>query len=84
MPMFAPAGAMFDDPIGQRLLKTDVPSELFGFDPLVPEYLIALGLEFFIQGRVAKEVISAGVVVVLRHNGAGISRPKQAYHPRRG
>lgn len=71
MPMFAPAGAVFDDPIGQGLLETDVASEFFRFDPFVPEDLIALGLEFFIQSRVAKQVISAGVVVILRHNGAG-------------
>lgn len=48
-------------------------AELFGFNPFVPEYLVALGLEFLIKRRVAEKVIPAGVSMVLRHNGAGLA-----------
>ena len=43
---------MFDDPIRQRLLETDVVPDLFGLNPLVPEDLLALGLKLAVKRRV--------------------------------
>src|SRR5216683_2706477 len=37
LPALTPFGAMFDDPISQGPLKSDVATRFFGFDPLVFE-----------------------------------------------
>ena len=45
-----PAGAVFDDPIKERLLKSDVVAGLFALDPLMTENLRSLGQKFLIEG----------------------------------
>src|SRR5262245_1942047 len=40
----APFGAVLDDPVGQRALKSNVVAGLFRFDPFVFEDLIPFGL----------------------------------------
>jgi hypothetical protein len=48
---------MLDDPISQRPLKSDVPSGLFGFDPLVLQNLLAFCLKFPVERRVLQQVV---------------------------
>ena len=40
---------MLDYPVRQRLLEPDIPPRFFRLNPFMPEYLIQLGLEFFVQ-----------------------------------
>jgi hypothetical protein len=57
LPVLTPTGSMLDDPIRQRLLKTDVTPGLFGFDPLVFEDFFPFRLKFTVQGRVFQQII---------------------------
>ena len=54
---FPPTGAVFDDPIGERLLKTDVAAGLFRFNPLVPENFLALRLKLAVERRVLQQIV---------------------------
>ncbi len=47
--VFAPAGAVLDDPVRQRLLETDVAPGLFRLNPLVIEDLFALRLKLAVE-----------------------------------
>jgi len=46
---FAPCRAMPDNPIRQRLLKTDVASGFFRLNPFVPENFFAFSLKLAIK-----------------------------------
>jgi hypothetical protein len=63
----APFGAVFDDPIGQGALKADVAAGFFGFNPLVAEDFLALGLKFAVEGGVFHQVIARNVFVFVGH-----------------
>ncbi len=47
--IFAPSGTVLDDPIGQRLLKTDITPGFFRFNPFVTENFFALGLKLAVE-----------------------------------
>ena len=47
--VFAPFGAVLDDPIRQRPFKTDVATGFLRLNPLVLQNLLALGLEFAVK-----------------------------------
>jgi len=51
LPGFTPTGAVPDDPIREGVLKTNIMTGLFGFNPLVPEDFLALGLKFAVKRR---------------------------------
>ena len=62
---------MFDDPIGERPLETNVSPGLFGLDPFVFEDLFTFGLEFAVQRGVLKQVVGREVLFrFVRHNRA--------------
>ena len=46
---------MFHDPIEKRLLKADVVTGFFAFDPLVAENFLTLREELFVEQRFADE-----------------------------
>ena len=46
---------MFDNPVEQRLFKTDVVPGLLALNPFVPEDFFALGEEFLVEQRFADE-----------------------------
>ena len=54
VPALAPARPVFDDPIGQCPLESDVMAGLFRFDPLVPENFFPFRLEFTVKRGVFK------------------------------
>ncbi len=45
----APASPVLDNPVQQRLFKTDVMSHFFAFDPLMAKYLRPLGQKLLIE-----------------------------------
>jgi len=55
---FAPAGAMFHDPIEQCLFETDVFAGFLALDPLVLQNFRALGEEFLVENRIFNELRS--------------------------
>ena len=55
--VFAPARAVLDDPIRQRLLEADVAAGLFRLDPLVPEDFLALRLKLAVERRVLQQIV---------------------------
>jgi len=58
--VFAPRGAVLDDPIRQRLLEADVAPGLFRLDPLVPEDFLALRLKLAVERRVLQQIVRRG------------------------
>ena len=46
---------MLDDPVKKRLLKADIVTGFFAFDPLVAEDFLALREELFVEQRFADE-----------------------------
>jgi len=46
---FPPFGAVFDDPIREGALKTDIVARLLGLDPLVLENLLPFGLKLAVK-----------------------------------
>ena len=58
--IFAPGRAVFDYPIRQRLLKANIPSGFFRFNPFMSEDFLALGLEFAIERGVFQQIIRRG------------------------
>jgi len=56
---FAPLGAMFDDPVGQGPLESDVEAGFLGLDPLVLQDFLPFGLEFLVESRVLQQVVPA-------------------------
>jgi hypothetical protein len=44
----SPGDAMFEVPIGEGVLETNIPSRLLRLEPLVPEYLVPLSLKLSI------------------------------------
>jgi hypothetical protein len=55
--VFAPGGAVLDDPVRQRLLETDVASGLLRLDPLVPENFLALRLKLAVERRILQQIV---------------------------
>ena len=55
--VFAPARAVLDDPIRQRLLEADVTAGLFRLDPFVPEDFLALGLKLAVERGVLQQIV---------------------------
>ncbi len=53
---FTPFGSMFNDPIGERALKSDITAGLFGFDPLVPQNFLSLCLELPVERRILQQL----------------------------
>jgi hypothetical protein len=69
LPMFAPSGAVVDDPIGQGSLEANVMAGLFRLDPFVFHDLLPLGLKLFVERGVDEEVVSTRrVLFVVRHD----------------
>src|SRR5436190_18825369 len=56
LPLGAPLGAMFDNPVKKRLLETDIVARLFALNPLMPEDFLPLGKELLIEERLLNEV----------------------------
>lgn len=48
----APLRPMFDNPIRQRLLETDITTGFLRLDPFMPEYLLALSEILTVKGRI--------------------------------
>ena len=48
---------MFNDPIRQSPLETDIAARFFGFNPFVPQNLFAFGLELPIQRRILQQIV---------------------------
>ena len=69
-----PFGAVFDDPVGQGALEADVAAGLLGLDPLVPEYLLALGLELAIEVGIPNQVVAGNIFVFVRHTAITFHR----------
>jgi hypothetical protein len=57
LPIFAPAGAVFYDPIRQSLLKTNIPPSLFRLNPFMFKDFLTLRLEFTVKRRVFQQII---------------------------
>jgi hypothetical protein len=53
---FAPAGAVFDDPVRQSAFKADVVAGLLGLNPLVPENLLTFRLKFAVKRGILQQV----------------------------
>jgi hypothetical protein len=69
LPMFAPSGAVIDDPISQGPLEADVMAGLFRLDPFVFHDLLPLGLKLFVERGVDEEIVSTRrVLFVVRHD----------------
>src|SRR5665811_1128400 len=69
LPALAPFGAVLNDPICQRSLKSNVATGLLGFNPLVPQDLLAFRLKFPIERRVLQQIVSRGRLFrFVRHN----------------
>src|SRR6266498_4625034 len=69
LPMFAPSGAVVDDPISQGPLEADVVAGLFRLDPFVFHDLLPLGLKLFVECGMDEEVVSTRrVLFVFRHD----------------
>jgi hypothetical protein len=67
--MFAPSGAVIDDPIGQGPLKADVMTGLFRLDPLVFHDFLPLCLKLFVERGVHEEVVpTRRVLFVVGHD----------------
>jgi hypothetical protein len=58
--MSPPCGAVFEVPVGQGEFKSYIAPGLFGFEPLVPEDLVFLGLELPVQRAVAQQKARIG------------------------
>lgn len=67
LPAFPPLRAVFNDPIGQRALESDVVPGFLGLDPFMAQNFFALGLKFAVERRIFHEVIAVGIVCVARH-----------------
>ena len=52
-----PAFAMLANPVEQGAFETDVVTQAFGFNPLVPEDFLTLGKEFLIETRLLHEFV---------------------------
>ena len=48
---------MFDDPIRQRALETDVVTGLFGLQPFVLEDFLALGLKLAVERGILEQIV---------------------------
>lgn len=60
---------MFDDPIGQRPLKTNVPACFFGFDPFVPQNFFAFGLKLAVKRGILQEIVCLSwLFSIIRHS----------------
>lgn len=55
LPALPPLGTVFDDPIRQRALESNVAARLFGFDPLVLQNLLPFGLELPVKRGVPQQ-----------------------------
>ena len=53
----SPLGTVFDDPIRQCPLESDVMPGLFGLNPLVPENFLAFGLELAIKRGILQQIV---------------------------
>ena len=53
----APACAVLDNPVRQRLLEADVAPRFFRLNPLVPEDFLALGLKFAVERRILQQIV---------------------------
>lgn len=55
---------MFDDPVEQSFLESNVVPGLFALDPLMPKDLFALGKKLFVKERLLDEfraIVGSGV-----------------------
>ena len=57
LPVFAPTGAVFYDPIRQSLFKTNVPPSFFRLNPFMFKDFLTLRLEFTVKLRVFQQII---------------------------
>jgi hypothetical protein len=57
LPVFAPTGAVFYDPIRQSLFKTNVPPSFFRLNPFMFKDFLTLRLEFTVKRRVFQQII---------------------------
>ena len=60
LPSFTPLGAVLDDPVCQRTLKSNVATGLLGLNPLVLQNLLAFRLEFPIERGVLQQIVRRG------------------------
>ncbi len=58
LPALTPFGAVLNNPVSQRPLKSDVLAGLFGLNPFVLQNLFALSLKFPIERRILQQIIS--------------------------
>src|SRR5690349_599117 len=67
----APFRTVFNDPIGQCPLKSDIPPGFLRLDPLVFEDLLAFGLELPVKRRVLQQLVGRERLFrFVRHNRA--------------
>jgi hypothetical protein len=70
LPGVAPFGAVLDDPIGQRPLKSDIASDVLGFNPLVIRSLGGDRRRFTMDGGVWRQAVGGmGGFRFVNHNG---------------
>jgi len=63
---------MLGDPVGERLLKTDVVTSLLGLDPFVFENLRPLHQELTIDRGVPKQEIRGGRLAAIFHTAISV------------
>src|ERR1039457_7736999 len=69
LPALAPFGAVLNDPICQRSLKSNVATGLLRFNPLVPQDFLAFRLKLPIERRVLQQITRRGRLFrFVRHN----------------
>ena len=61
-PALPPLGTVFDDPIRQRALESNVAARLFGFDPLVLQNLFSFGLKLPVERGVSQQLTGRKVL----------------------
>ena len=58
----APFGTVFDDPVGEGVLKPNVVSGFFRLEPFVFQDFLPLGEKLSVEGGIFQEVFASGTI----------------------